>query len=244
MTRKILLLLLLLVAFRGANAQAHHGIVVDTTNAKMKKLLSLITFDTTGMRKTPILPDDLALISMTFTPSEEYSVSDNIHLVYVSEEKENPLWRLGMVHAILTHRDGQCKIAAYVAGADNVRYGRMLKDNPLTGKISMTKYNRIKSDLRYGKDYAAASKQEIEDLKMMMTFYPRDTAQALFNADEMLVYPFNMEGKAYETVFTRTRVVVAEKNGLELFLYLILTDRSIERFDEYFSGIKGMFQFD
>jgi hypothetical protein len=226
-------LFLLLVASTGANARE------DT----LKLGNATIILDTTGTRKTPLFLEDLALIGMTFTPSEEYSVPGNINLVPFCDEKECPLWRLGLVHAILTRRDGQCKIAVYVGGAYEVRYGRILRNNSLTGQTRMTRYNRVKFDLNYGKPHAAPSKQDEEDLKMMMTFYPADTARALCNADEMLAYPFDMKGQAIDSIFTRTRVVVASKNGLEIYFYFMLTDQGVGHFDKYLSSLQDMFRF-
>ena len=74
-----------------------------------------------------------------------------------------------------------------------------------------------------------------------MTFYPQDIARTLFNADHIMVYPYNMEGKKYEDNFTRVRVVAIEKNGIDVFLYFAMTDQGIKDFDKYLMDFKGVF---
>lgn len=76
---------------------------------------------------------------------------------------------------------------------------------------------------------------------MIMTFYPQDIARTLFNADHIMVYPYNMEGKKYEDNFTRVRVVAIEKNGIDVFLYFAMTDQGIKDFDKYLMDFKGVF---
>ena len=147
---------------------------------------------------------DLELIGLNFSLSDQYDLSDNMRMIYVTDDYKSPLRRLGTVHSSLT-------------------------------------YNRIKTDFKYG--YPGATEQDIEDLKMMMTFYPHDTATVLFNADYMMVYPFNMEGKKYQDKFTRTRVVVTGKDGLDVFFYFMMTDEGIKNFDKYLMDFKGIFLF-
>mgnify|MGYP001779089730 FL=1 len=197
-----------------------------------------------AQNKSSQFEQDLELIGMTFSSSDRYNVSDNLELVYITDDKNCPLRRLKMVHAILENRDGQCDIFVYISGANGLRYGGLVKTNKgLFGEISSLTYNRIKSNFQYSRPNSSASEQDIEDLKMMMTFYPHDTARSLFNADYMMVYPFNMEGKKYQDKFTRTRVIVTGKDGLDVFLYFAMTDEGIKNFDKYLMDFKGVFLF-
>ena len=87
------------------------------------------------------------------------------------------------------------------------------------------------------------SAKHAEDLKIMMTFYPQDTARSFFNADYMMTYPYNMKGKACQGVYSRTRVVVIERNGLDVFFYFTMTDVGIKDFDKYLMDLKGVLGF-
>lgn len=149
-----------------------------------------------AQNKSSQFEQDLELINMRFFPSDQYDLSDNMRMIYVTDDYKSPLRRLGTVHSILKNHDGQCNIFVYLSGANGLRYGGIIRKNKsLFKNVSSLTYNRIKTDFKYG--YPGATEQDIEDLKMMMTFYPHDTATVLFNADYMMVYPFNMEGKKY-----------------------------------------------
>ncbi len=104
-------------------------------------------------------------------------------------------------------------------------------------------YNRIKSNFKYGKLLSAASEQDIEDLKMMLHYYPREEARSLFNADYMLSYPYNMAGMVCKENLTRARGVVIGKDGMDIFLYFIMSDTGIKDFDQYLTDFKGTFWF-
>ncbi len=168
---------------------------------------------------------DLELIGLNFSLSDQYDLSDNMRMIYVTDDYKSPLRRLGTVHSILKNHDGQCNIFVYLSGANGLRYGGIIRKNKsLFKNVSSLTYNRIKTDFKYG--YPGATEQDIEDLKMMMTFYP-----------------FNMEGKKYQDKFTRTRVVVTGKDGLDVFFYFMMTDEGIKNFDKYLMDFKGIFLF-
>ena len=138
----------------------------------------------------------------------------------------------------------QCKLFVYIAGAINAHLGDIIKYNKKSfGIDTLSKYNRVKHDFDYGRPYSSASEQDIEDLKIMMTFYPQDTARSFFNADYMMTYPYNMKGKACQGVYSRTRVVVIERNGLDVFFYFTMTDVGIKDFDKYLMDLKGVLGF-
>lgn len=89
------------------------------------------------------------------------------------------LLKIGLIHAILTSHDKQCKLFVYIAGAINAHLGDIIKYNKKSfGIDTLSKYNRVKHDFDYGRPYSSASEQDIEDLKIMMTFYPQDTARS------------------------------------------------------------------
>lgn len=199
----------------------------------------------TAQKERSLFEEDLDLICMKFSPSSRYTISNNKRPMYVTDDYSCPLRRLGTVHSILTNLDGQCKVFVYLLGAHNIRYGGLVKANKeLFGEVSSSIYSRTKYDLKYGRPNTSASVQDIEDLKMMMTFYPQDIAKSFFNANHMMTYPYNMEGKKYEEDFTRVRVVAIEKNGINVFFYFAMTDKGIKNFDKYIADFKGVFWFD
>ena len=166
-----------------------------------------------AQNKSSQFEQDLELINMRFFPSDQYDLSDNMRMIYVTDDYKNPLRRLGKAN------------------------------KELFGDISSSTYSRVRHDLNYGRPNSSPSEQDIEDLKMIMTFYPQDIARTLFNADHIMVYPYNMEGKKYEDNFTRVRVVAIEKNGIDVFLYFAMTDQGIKDFDKYLMDFKGVFLF-
>lgn len=197
-----------------------------------------------AQNKSSQFEQDLELINMRFFPSDQYDLSDNMRMIYVTDDYKNPLRRLGTVHSILKNHDGQCRIFVCLVGAGEIRYGGLVKANKeLFGDISSSTYSRVRHDLNYGRPNSSPSEQDIEDLKMIMTFYPQDIARTLFNADHIMVYPYKMEGKKYEDNFTRVRVVAIEKNGIDVFLYFAMTDQGIKDFDKYLMDFKGVFLF-
>ena len=183
-----------------------------------------------AQNKSSQFEQDLELINMRFFPSDQYDLSDNMRMIYVTDDYKNPLRRLGTVHSILKNHDGQCRIFVCLVGAGEIRYGGLVKANKeLFGDISSSTYSRVRHDLNYGRPNSSPSEQDI--------------ARTLFNADHIMVYPYNMEGKKYEDNFTRVRVVAIEKNGIDVFLYFAMTDQGIKDFDKYLMDFKGVFLF-
>lgn len=198
--------------------------------------LILILSKTKGQDIPQSLENRLKLIGMTFTPPEQYTIAhfEDSFGEYACEDETCPLRRLGVIHTKLLHQDKDCQISIYIAGANQMRYGKVNKLNE-PGDLS---YNRIKHDFMYGEQFRAATKQETEDLKMMLTYYPQDSAKAIFNADYMLCYPFNMEGKKCRNKFTCARTIVTGKGGLDIFVYFVFTDKGIKDFDRYLAEFK------
>lgn len=209
-------------------------------------LLIHLSFTIDAQDNRPSLEKNLELIGMRFTLPEQYDTLTHHFAVYDCSDTSCILRKtLRMVEAVLRNHDGQCKILVFVGGSNSVRYGKIIDNNKkIFGEISSLAYNRIKDNFKYGRRHVSASKQEIEDLKMMLTYYPQDSAKAIFNADQMLIYPVNFEGETCEGIYNCGRCVVVEKNGLDVFFYFIMTEKSIRNFDQYLSDLRGVFWFD
>lgn len=86
---------------------------------------------------------------------EIYSISTiwyfyDINLVSPCKEQDCPL-KIGLIHAILTSHDKQCKLFVYIAGAINAHLGDIIKYNKKSfGIDTLSKYNRVKHDFDYG----------------------------------------------------------------------------------------------
>ena len=174
----------------------------------------------------------LKRIGATYTPHEQYTVVfDSNH---GCGDNTCPLRRLGLLHAILTHKDGQCQIMIY---ADRFQPSAV-------GHPSTYAFDRIRFDFRYGGELGSASHFDREDLRMMLHYYPQDSAKAIFNADFMLSYPFDMRRQKHDHNFTRTRVIVTGKNGYDIFLYFVLTNQGMLDFDKYLSNFRQTLWFE
>ena len=104
-----------------------------------------------AQNKSSQFEQDLELINMRFFPSDQYDLSDNMRMIYVTDDYKNPLRRLGTVHSILKNHDGQCRIFVCLVGAGEIRYGGLVKANKeLFGDISSSTYSRVRHDLNYG----------------------------------------------------------------------------------------------
>ena len=82
-----------------------------------------------AQNKSSQFEQDLELINMRFFPSDQYDLSDNMRMIYVTDDYKNPLRRLGTVHSILKNHDGQCRIFVCLVGAGEIRYGGLVKAN-------------------------------------------------------------------------------------------------------------------
>lgn len=146
------------------------------------------------------------------------------------------------VHSILTHKDENCKIIIYAAGEMTVKFGKIVADNAGLFNLGNSTFNRIKKDFQYG-TIKSATREQIEELDMMVKHSPKEQAKEMFNADDMLMYPLNLRGNAFEDKYTRSRAVVVAKNGLSIFFYFLMTDESVKNFDKYLKDLSGSFMF-
>lgn len=193
-----------------------------------------------------------------------FSVSSNEDLIYVTEvTDENPYPTIAQnygfepsygstafkvmfakTHSIMRHKNEDCLIFIYVLGAATIEYGKMIKENAhLFKNMENPAFNRIKRDFRYGKPMSGATDWEAAELDMMLTRYPKRKARKMFNANRMVMYPFNLRGNVYEDKYTRCRAVVIAKNGLDIYFYFMLTDESAKNFDTYLKELNKVFWF-
>jgi hypothetical protein len=150
----------------------------------------------------------------------------------VCENESCPLRNIGEGYRLI-HIDGECEIIVCSSG----------KNNALSQKQpSISSYYKIEGDLRPGK-IGLTSKRDIKDLDMMLTYYPQDRAKAIFNADYMLCYPYSMHGMTHKNHFVYARTIVTGKNGLDVFVYFVLTDKAEENFDKYLADFRKILWF-
>lgn len=190
-----------------------------------------VIMDTTSVRTITQFEEDLALVGMKFTLPTQYNILYKFDNIPPCGEQDCPLKRLGMVHSILRHKDEECKIVTYVSAGWN----RELIENRLIKRCS-----RIKYDLELERKGLSDVQQKVV-LDSLITFYSQDSAKAFFNGDLMLSYPFDLKNKLCENKYTNVKVIVAEKNGLQLFLYFVMTDNGAKNFDKYLNDLKGTF---
>jgi len=190
------------------------------------------------------LEDDLKLNGITFSPSEQYTATAFRHWGYACDNESCPLGKM-RIRCKLSHIDGQCEVLIYTQEATIDRVWHTAKNSyEVTTQPQYISFNRIKSELKYGGEFETTTKQEIEDMKMMFLYYPQIQARSVFNADYMLSYPFNMKGAKHKQDFTCGRVIVTGKNGFDIFVYFILTDKSLENLNIYISDFKHIIWFD
>lgn len=204
------------------------------------------------------LEEAMKIMNVNFNLSQFYTASTNKSLIYPAEGANPTIPQLyenelssgnteinvifDNVHSILTHKDGECKILIYAAES-LVRFGRIIQANNNYFKVLSSTFNRIKREFRYGDPKTSATREEIEELDMMVRHCPKEQALKLFNAEEMLMYPMNLRGNAFEDKYTRSRAVVVAKNGLSIFFYFMMTDESVKNFDQYLKDLSGSFMF-
>lgn len=138
-----------------------------------------------------------------------------------------------------------CKILIYFSGVvDKVQQGTRKKRGAFSEHPSRDSYNRIKSNFKWGLVNRAATTPVIKELEMMLNYYPRDSASSFFNADYMLSYPYNMEGKKCEDKYPRGRAIVIGKGGQDIFVYFFLTDEGADNFEKYLSEFRRTLWFE
>ncbi|SFL05031.1 hypothetical protein SAMN05216357_111110 [Porphyromonadaceae bacterium KH3CP3RA] len=71
----------------------------------------------------------------------------------------------------------------------------------------------------------------------------KELAKTMFNANIMVSYPVNLRGNIYRDKYTRCRAVVVGKDRLEFVIIFMMTDESMENFDNYLKDIEKIFWF-
>lgn len=149
----------------------------------------------------------------------------------------------GKIHSIMTHQDGECEIVIYVSGESALQFGKIVKDNPKLFGSNNFSFNRIRYDLRDSDPAKVQSEENNEEVDKMLTHYPKEQAQKMFNADWMVGYPKSLMGTTYKEKFTHCQSVVTGKNGLDIMLYFMLTDKASENFNSYLNDLNQVFWF-
>ena len=180
---------------------------------------------------------------ITYSPDEKWNVvSDSLSYVFGNDScaMRN---EMNMRHGVLLHKDGKCKLA--IDPAFNPSGGNKL---PVPYKYEIASeyiFSRIASRFNIGMKFRSRTNQEIKDAEMLVTYYPSETAQSIFNGKSMFIYPLNFKGEYCQGEYRYGRgVVVLGKFNVPLYLYFFMTDESIVDFDKYLSELKGVFWFE
>ena len=189
--------------------------------------------------------DQIKLVGITYSPNIQYISYNFEDDLYDCDDSSCPLRKLALLHGQLRHVDGQCEIMIYFIGiAKAFLFGKEKINTGFKIEPDIISYNRIKSNFKYGNMSTGASPRIIEDLKNMVHFFPEDSAKTLFNADYMLSYPYDMESKNHQNDFISTKTVVFGKNGMDVFLYFVLTNKGMANFDKYLSDFRRTLWFE
>jgi hypothetical protein len=149
-----------------------------------------------------------------------------------------------MIHSIFTHKDGECVIFVYAPpGKGGGKYGEMITDSVVLYTLNNLSFGKIKHNFRYGKPMIDASESEAIELNSMLTHYPKEQSTKMFNANVMVMYPLNLRGNVYNDKYTRSRAVVVAKDRHEIYLYFLMTDKSVNNFDNYLNDLSKAFWF-
>ncbi len=179
---------------------------------------------------------------ISYHPNEDWEViSDTLAYVFDKDSCYTKN-KMQMTNGVLSYKDGKCLLA--ISPAFNPMSGRKL---PTPYKLETAKeqiFSHIGSMFGFGKPLRSLTKQELKDAEMLVTYYPADTAKAIFNGVSLFVYPLNFKGEYCQNIYRYGKgVVVLGKYNIPLYLYFFMTDESITDFDKYLFEIKGMFTF-
>jgi hypothetical protein len=228
---------------------------------KLSILIILILMGVINSQGQTALEKALTTMHVSMNLPSYLSVSQNEELIYPVSEGELPTLAqlyggapssgntlikkmFGLIHSIMTYQDGECEILVYAAGENTMRFGKMVKDNPkLFGAGNNLTYNRIRFDFRNGDGTVGPNEKSDEEVDKLLTHYPKEQAQKMFNADWMVGYPKSLMGNTYKEKFNHCQSVVIAKNGLDIMFYFMLTDKSSENFNKYLDDLNRVFWF-
>lgn len=101
----------------------------------------------------------------------------------------------------------------------------------------------IKRHFQWGKPFSDASIAEANELYSLLTLYPKELAQSLFNAHTLVSYPINLRGNIYKNKYTRCKAVVVGKDRLEFVIIFMMTNENVSQFNNYLNNLKKVFWF-
>ncbi len=235
----------------------------------MKKIILLIPLflifgALTLEAQTTILEKEAKSAGISLNIPASYTITDNREKVYPAEiTDEFPLPDIaqqygvkpsqgntffnalfGMISATFEHNDQECIVLAYITpGRNGNNFGRISNDSVQLEIFNHIYFGRIKHDFRYGKPFSGASALDALELYPMLTRYPSKKAGNMFNAAAMVSYPLNFRGNVFKEKFTRGKGTVIGKDGLEVYLYFLMTDQSVLKFNKYLDEFNGAFVF-
>jgi hypothetical protein len=210
------------------------------------------------------LEKSAALFNISVKIPSQYKASENKDIIYPVEITEaNPIPELdqqfrqkpangdtffnvffGMVNSILEHSNSECIVIVYIPSVTGgSRYGKIATDSAMLRVFKHIPFERIKTDFSYESPLNAPSELAAMELYSMLTHYPSAKAEEMFNAGTMVSYPLNFRKNIFQKKFTRGRAVVIGKDRRHLFLYFMLTDKSVLDFDKYLEEFNRAFVF-
>lgn len=223
---------------------------------KLVLLLLLSFIGVSNAKGQTALENAMKRINVSINIPPAFSITQNKELIFVTQDTILPTIKqvynfepsygstafkviFGTIHSIFTHKDGVCLVFVFVSpGKGGSDFG-----NAGLNALNNLSFGRIKHDFRYGKPMDSASESESVELNSMLTHYPKEQAQKMFNANVMVMYPLNLRGNVYKDKYTRSRAVVVNKDGLEFYLYFMMTDSSVNNFDHYLNDLSKAFWF-
>ena len=90
------------------------------------------------------------------------------------------------------------------------------------------------------------SEKSVEDMRTQATYMPQEYARKVFNADTVLTYSINLEGKKLNKKYNHHKAILMYSKPYKTYLLLhcFLTDEGLKNFDsKYLKDIEKMFRF-
>jgi hypothetical protein len=225
-------------------------------------LLSVLGFTTLSAQS--FLDQSAARLGITVNIPSQYQVSKNeSHIYPAGITADNPVPDIdqqyqqktatgkaffnsffGTVTSVLTHNNNECVVLLFIPpGRGGSNYGKITTDSITLNVFQHISFGRIKHDFSYESPYNDASEIAALELYSMLTHYPVLKAKEMFVAGAMVSYPLNFKTNVFLEKFTRGRAVVIGKDRREVYLYFMLTDKSVMEFEQYLSEFNSAFVF-
>ena len=233
-----------------------------------QKITIIVSFITVigiaNLNAQSFLDESAARLGISVKIPPQYKISKNETLIYPTAiTEENPVPELaqqyeqkpakgdtffnvffGTVNSILEHKNNECVVIVFIPpGQGGSSYGKIATDSTMLSVFKQISFERIKTDFKYESPFNAPSELAAMELYSMLTHYSATKAKEMFNAGAMVSYPLNFKTNVYREKFTRGRAVVIAKDWREVYLYFMLTDKSVLNFDKYLEEFDGAFVF-